>query len=77
MDFQNKEIRNYLKVCSRKEYESLIYESKLTPNESAAVELFILNEMPLIEIGEVLKCSGRTASKIINHAYAKMAKAKK
>lgn len=76
MNFQNKEIRKCLKQCSRKEYETLVYESKLTPNEVTALNCIILDDKTLIEAGDVLKCSGRTVSKIINQAYAKIGKMK-
>lgn len=76
MNIQNRQIRQYLKQCPRKEYESLVYESKLTPTEAAALNLFIVEDRSLMDVGDVLKCSARTVSKIINHAYGKICKMK-
>lgn len=76
MNFQNKEVRKLLKGCSRKEYETLTYESKLTPTETAALNCVILEDKSLLETGDILKVSGRTVSKIINQAYAKIGKMK-
>lgn len=72
MDIQNRKIRQYLKKCPRKEYENLVYESKLTPNQAAALNCIILEDKSLLETGDVLNCSGRTVSKLINQAYAKI-----
>ena len=77
MNIQNKEVRQYLKFCPRKEFDSLIYESKLTPNETAAVNYFIIEDKSLDEIGDILKCSGRTVSKLINKAYVKIDRVRK
>ena len=76
MNFQNKEVRKLLKECSRKEYETLTYESKLTPTETTALNCVILEDKSLLETGDILKVSGRTVSKIINQAYAKIGKMK-
>lgn len=76
MKVKNKKIRQYLKICSRKEFETLVYESKLTPSEEKAIQLFILEDKPLMEIGDILNCSSRTASKIISHAYDKIVRTK-
>ena len=76
MNFQNKEVRKLLKGCSRKEYETLTYESKLTPTETTALNCVILEDKSLLETGDILKVSGRTVSKIINQAYAKIGKMK-
>lgn len=74
MNPDTKKIRQYLKECNRKEYEDLIYASKLTPMETAVLENCILDGKTLIETGDVLKCSGRTVSKFINQAYRKILK---
>ena len=74
MNFQHKEIRKRLKTCSRKEYESLIYESKLTPSQEKALNCIILEDKSLIETGDILKCSSRTVSKLVTQAYAKVSR---
>ena len=74
MNPDTKKIRQYLKECNRKDYEELIYASKLTPMETAVLKNCILDGKTLIEAGDVLKCSGRTVSKFINQAYRKILK---
>lgn len=65
-------VRKYLKECSRKEYEQVIYDSKLTPVEKTVLQYCILEGKTNEETGEILRCASRTVSKIINQAYAKI-----
>lgn len=74
MNTVNKTIRQHLKDCPRKEFEKLVYDSKLTINQSQALTLCIADGKSLLEAAEILNCSGRTVSKFINQAYAKISK---
>ena len=74
MNPDTRKIRQYLKQCTRKEYEDLIYASKLTPREEEALQCVILEGKSILEAGDILKCSGRTVSKTINDAYKKILK---
>lgn len=68
----SRRIRQYLKMCSRKEYEKLVYESKLTPLEESILKMCILDGKTNDEIADSIKCSARTISKFISQAYLKI-----
>ena len=69
MNVKTRKIRQMLKECSRAEYERLIYESKLTPMQTSALNYHIVEGHTLIETADILKVSERTVSKVINAAY--------
>lgn len=72
MHEETRRMRQYLKMCPRKEYEQLVYESKLTPIEESVLKLCILDGRSNDEAADQLKCSARTISKLINQAYLKI-----
>lgn len=77
MHEETRRIRQHLKMCPRREFEQLLYESKLTPIEENALKLCILEGKTNDEAADNLKCSARTVSKFINQAYHKILNMKK
>jgi DNA-binding CsgD family transcriptional regulator len=74
MNKENRLIRQYLKDCSRQDYEQLVYASKLTNVQETALQLCIVDGKSLFEAADIMNCSGRTVSKFINQAYSKISK---
>lgn len=77
MNEETRKIRQHLKMCPRKEYERLVYESKLTPLEERILQYTILEGKSNDETADNIKCSARTVSKFVNQAYLKISEMNK
>lgn len=65
--------RQRLKDSTRTEYENLIYEAKLTPNQEEIINLHILRDYSICKIALSLSCSESAVRKALSAVYEKVA----
>ena len=68
-----KEVRERLRRSSRKVYDRLVHEAKLTPRETEVLSDFILNEDSVGDIAARMGCGCTLVRKLLTKAYDKIA----
>jgi DNA-binding NarL/FixJ family response regulator len=74
MNQQSKEARARLRMATRAEFESLVYEALLTPRQEKIVRLHIAEKIPVTYIAERLCMSEGTVRRELQEVYEKVAK---
>lgn len=74
MNQRSKEARSRLRMSTRAEFESLVYEALLTPRQEKIVRLHIAEKIPVTHIAERLCMSEGTVRKELREGYEKIAK---
>lgn len=72
-----KAARSYLKEATRSEYNEIVYEAKLTPEQEEILLRHILNAETLVKISLGLHCSIANVKKQLHEAYMKISKVMK
>lgn len=69
MNKYSKAGRRYLKESTRGEFETAIYNAKLTPFQEQVVRLHILNDKSVVAIAMELNCSEATVKRALQIVY--------
>lgn len=69
-----REVRARLKQSTRTEFEKIIYDAMLTPQQEHIIRLHICDGVCIGAIADRLGYSDSGVRKILNHAYEKVAK---
>lgn len=74
MNQDSKEARVRLRMATRAEFESLVYEALLTPRQEKIIRLHIAEKIPVTYIAERYCMSEGTVRKELRKIYEKVAK---
>lgn len=72
MDAKCRAVRQWLRNCTRSQFEAAVYEAKLTPFDEKALRLYINDGMTRNEVGEKLGCSEETIKRSLGRVYRKL-----
>lgn len=74
MEESHKTARQYLKQCTRKEFEKIVQESYLSELEGKMLFMHIIKDNPLGYIGDMIGLSERAVKIRLRKIYGKVAK---
>ena len=66
--------RQFLKDCSRSEYNAVTYDAKLTPTQKQIADMFIVDRLTICEISLRLACCESIIRRRLSEIYDKVAK---
>mgnify|MGYP002627348039 CR=1 FL=1 len=69
-----KQARDYLKNCLRSEFETAIYEAKLTPLQERVIREHILNDKSVVAISMELNCSDTGIRRALSTGYIRISR---
>ena len=69
-----KAARLRLKQSTRSEYNALVYEAKLTPEQEEILNRHILRSETIVKIADVLHCSEFNVKRSLQKSYVKVSK---
>jgi len=76
MNPECKSARLRLKQSTRSEYNALVYEAKLTPEQEEILNRHILRSETIVKIADALHCSEFHVKKSLQKSYIKVSKVK-
>jgi DNA-binding NarL/FixJ family response regulator len=76
MNPECKAARLRLKQSTRSEYNALVYEAKLTPEQEEILNRHILRSETIVKIADALHCSEFHVKKSLQKSYIKVSKVK-
>jgi len=74
MDESCKAARKYIKAATRSEYNSAVYEAKLTPEQEEILNRHILQSETIVKIAYSLHCSEFHVKESLRKSYIRISK---
>ena len=70
----SKAARQYIKAATRSEYNSIVYEAKLTPEQEDILNRHIIHSETIVKIADVLHCSEFHVKESLKKTYLRISK---
>lgn len=74
MDESSKAARKHIKAATRSEYNSIVYEAKLTPEQEEILNRHILRSETIVKIADVMHCSEFHVKESLRKIYIRISK---